>query len=284
MLNVSFYGVRGSTPCACDTNRRYGGNTSCVVVESPGEDPILLDLGTGLRFYGLTFPCDQPFRGTALVSLLHWDHVQGIPFFAPMLRDGAHMNVFGPRQEQGSLREAVKSFIQPPYFPVSIEELPGEFRFTEVEDEVLHIGSATVTVASVPHRGPTVGYRIESQGVAIVYISDHQQPSAGSNEVTPEVLALCADADLLIHDAQFDAEEFLQRSDWGHCTVEYAVEVAQQAGVKRLALFHHDPSHDDDRVDELLLFAQQLKAAAGLQEVLAASEGLTLSFEPASLQ
>jgi len=284
VLNVTFYGVRGSTPCACDTNRRYGGNTSCVVVESPGEDPILLDLGTGLRFYGLTIPCDPPFRGTALVSHLHWDHVQGIPFFAPMLHDGALLDVYGPRQELGSLSEAVKTFIQPPYFPVGIEELAGEFRFTEVENDVLNIGAATVTVASVPHRGPTVGYRIESQGVVIVYISDHQQPAADSYEVTAEVLALCADADLLIHDAQFDADEFLLRSDWGHCTVEYAVEVARQAGVKRLALFHHDPSHCDDRVDELLLFAQQLDAASGLQEVLAAAEGLTLSFEPASLR
>jgi ribonuclease BN (tRNA processing enzyme) len=243
-----------------------------------------LDLGTGLRFYGMTVPCSEPFVGTALVSHLHWDHVQGIPFFSPVLCEGARLDVYGPRQEGCSLAEAVKAFVQPPYFPVGIEELAGEFQFFEVENDVFQIGDATITVAPVPHRGPTVGYRIASQGVVIVYISDHQQPGAGSSEVSAEVLALCADADLLIHDAQFDAEEFALRSDWGHCTVEYAVEVARQAGVKRLALFHHDPSHSDDRVDELLMFAQQLESAAGLQEILAAAEGLTLSFESDALQ
>ncbi|CAB4537582.1 unannotated protein [freshwater metagenome] len=243
-----------------------------------------MDLGTGLRFYGMTVPCDQTFVGTALVSHLHWDHVQGVPFFSPMLCEGARLNVYGPRQEGCSLAEAVKTFIQPPYFPVGLEELPGEFQFFEVENDVIQIGNSTVTVAPVPHRGPTVGYRVESQGVVVVYISDHQQPGPDSTEVSAEVLALCADADLLIHDAQFDAEEFLLRSDWGHCTVEYAVEVARQAGVKRLALFHHDPSHGDDRVDELLLHAQQLEAAASLQEIFAAAEGLTLSFEAELLQ
>lgn len=238
----------------------------------------MLDLGTGLRFFGMTVPSDQPFRGTALVSHLHWDHVQGIPFFRPILCEGARLDVFGPRQGDISLEQAVKVFVEPPYFPVGLEELPGEFRFTEVEHDVIEIDGAIVTVAPVPHRGPTVGYRVESQGVVIVYVSDHQQPAPDSTEVSAEVLALCADADLLIHDAQFDAEEFLERSDWGHCTVDYAVEVARQAGVKRLALFHHDPGHGDDRVDELLLHAQQLDAASGLVEIVAAAEGLTLSF------
>ncbi len=250
-----------------------------MVIESPGQDPIVLDLGTGLRFFGMTVPCDQPFRGTALVSHLHWDHVQGVPFFTPMLCEGAQLNVYGPRQEDCTLTEAVKAFIQPPYFPVGIEELAGEFNFFEVENDVFQVGDATVTVAPIPHRGPTVGYRVESQGVVIVYISDHQQPGPEATEVSPEVRALCADADLLIHDAQYDAEEYLLRSDWGHCTSDYAVEVAGQSGVKRLALFHHDPSHDDDRVDEMLMQARQLKAGSGLQEILAASEGLTLSFE-----
>jgi phosphoribosyl 1,2-cyclic phosphodiesterase len=266
---VTFYGVRGSTPCSCDSNRRYGGNTSCVVIESEHRDPILLDLGTGLRFYGMNLPRDGSFRGTALVSHLHWDHVQGIPFFTPMLAEGARLDV--------SLADAVRTFIQPPYFPVEIDALPGSFEFHEVSDDVFDLDGAKVTVAPVPHCGPTVGYRIDCDGVSVAYISDHQQPGVGSTAVSPQVLELCQGVDLLIHDAQFDPDEFEARSDWGHCTVQYAVEVAARAGARRLALFHHDPSHGDDRIDELLAEARQLADELGVEEVVAAAEGLTLS-------
>jgi phosphoribosyl 1,2-cyclic phosphodiesterase len=274
---VTFYGVRGSTPCSCDSNRRYGGNTSCVVIESEHRDPILLDLGTGLRFYGMTLPRDGSFRGTALVSHLHWDHVQGIPFFTPMLAEGAQLDVYAPAQEGVSLADAVRTFIQPPYFPVEIDALPGSFEFHEVTDEVFDLDGAKVTVAQVPHCGPTVGYRIDCDGVSVAYISDHQQPGVDSTAVAPQVLELCQGVDLLIHDAQFDPDEFAARSDWGHCTVQYAVEVAARAGARRLALFHHDPSHGDERIDELLAEARGHAAVLGVEEVLAAAEGLTLS-------
>ena len=278
---MTFYGVRGSTPCSCDSNRRYGGNTSCVVVESEGRDPILLDLGTGLRFYGLDRPNDGTFRGSALVSHLHWDHVQGIPFFAPILAPGAHLDVYAPVQESGPLVDAVRSFIQPPYFPVELDALPGTFTFHEVERDVIDIDGAKVTVAPVPHCGATVGYRIDLEGVSVAYVSDHQQPGEGATEVSPEVLELCQGVDLLIHDAQYTPEEFSTRSDWGHCTVEYAVEVAARSGAKRLAMFHHDPSHCDDQIDDLLAQARGFAQGTGIVEVLAAAEGLTLSFDVA---
>ena len=276
---MTFYGVRGSTPCSSDSNRRYGGNTSCVVIESDERDPILLDLGTGLRFFGLTQPRDGTFRGTALVSHLHWDHVQGIPFFTPMLSEGSRLDIYGPRQPDVDLADAVRKFIQPPYFPVEIDALAGVFEFHEVENDVFDLDGAKVTVAPVPHCGPTVGYRIDCEGVSVAYISDHQQPGPDSTEVSSEVLELCQGVDLLIHDAQFDPEEFSGRSDWGHCTVQYAVEVATRSGAARLAMFHHDPSHDDDRIDQMLAAARAHAAIAGDVEVLAAAEGLTLSFD-----
>lgn len=270
--------MRGSTPCSCDSNRRYGGNTSCVVIEWPDRDPILMDLGTGLRFFGLTQPTDGTFRGTALVSHLHWDHVQGIPFFSPMLAEGARMDVYAPTQESGPLCEAVRTFMSPPYFPVEIEALPGQFRFHEVDQGVFDVDGAKVTVAPVPHIGPTVGYRIDCEGVSVAYVSDHQQPGIGSTDVAASVLDLCEGVDLLIHDAQFDDDEFCSRSDWGHCTVDYAIEVAARAGAQRLALFHHDPSHTDERMDQLVERARVTGERRGLREVIAASEGLTLSF------
>lgn len=278
MVNVTFHGVRGSTPCACESTRRYGGNTSCVVVESPGRPPILFDLGTGLRFFGLDQPCDGSFQGIALVSHLHWDHVQGMPFFTPMLAEGARLEVYAPVDGHKTLEGAIRSFMTPPYFPVELDALPGRFAFNEVVDDVFDLHGAKVTAAPVPHVGLTVGYRLDIDGVSIAYVSDHQQPGIGATNVDPRVLELCNGVDLLIHDAQFDDHEFAQRSNWGHCTVDYAVEVAARAGARRLALFHHDPSHDDRRIDALRDHAACLAYLRGVEEVVAAAEGLTLSF------
>ncbi|MGD9797498.1 MAG: MBL fold metallo-hydrolase [Acidimicrobiia bacterium] len=277
---MTFWGVRGSTPCASDRNRRYGGNTSCVTLESHGEPPIVLDLGTGLRRFGETQPLDGSFHGTALVSHLHWDHVQGLPFFVPVLQAGATLDVYGPNQEEGSLDEAVRSFVRPPYFPVSVDDLPGEIRFHELEGE-LAVGRARVLARQVPHIGITNGYRIEWDGVTVAYVSDHQSPEADDGEgdtVDEGVLELCAGADLLIHDAQYWPAEWDAKRTWGHCTVDYAVRVAAEAGVRRLALFHHDPAHADGEVDAILRRARE-HAGYRVPEVLAAHEDLTVSFD-----
>jgi phosphoribosyl 1,2-cyclic phosphodiesterase len=280
-VDVTFYGVRGSTPCASEELRRYGGNTACVVVDGPDLEPILLDLGTGLRFFGLDGRCSRPFRGTALVTHLHWDHVQGIPFFTPLLCPDARLDLYAPAQDEG-LEAAVRAFLAPPYFPVGIDELPGEIRFHDTTPGTFTVGEAEIRAALVPHIGPTLGFRVTVRGVSIAYVSDHQQPGVGSTEVDAAVLDLCDGVDLLIHDAQFDDDEFALRSDWGHCTVDYAVEVAARSGAARLALFHHDPSHTDERIDELLADVQVTAAERGVGEVFAASEGLTVSFSSAA--
>jgi phosphoribosyl 1,2-cyclic phosphodiesterase len=277
-VQVTFYGVRGSTPCPHEDNRRYGGNTSCVVVESPGHDPIILDLGTGLRLYGDALPVGEVFRGHALLTHVHWDHVQGLPFFTPVLRPGAELAVYGPPPDPPgthTLAECFEQFICPPLFPVRVADLPGRIDFHTVRDAELAVGDAKVKVRNVPHTGVTNGYRIELDGATVVYISDHQMPLDGSHGIADSVLELCDGADLLIHDAQYTPEEFAQKRDWGHCTMEYAVHVASEAGVRRLALFHHDPTHGDDFVDCLV---EQARVLAGprVEEVLAAAEGLTI--------
>ena len=277
MVNVTFWGVRGSTPCPCDDNRRYGGNTACVSVEAPGQDPVVLDLGTGLRFFGESLPAETPLRALALVTHLHWDHVQGLPFFVPINRIGAELTICG-RHDEGTLQEAFEDFMRPPYFPVRPTDLCGHIGYRDVANTDFEWGRVKVSVRDVPHTGATNGYRVELDGVVIAYVSDHQQPDDGS--VAPSVLELCAGADLVIHDAQYEPHEFAVKSTWGHCTVEYAVRVAAQAGARRLALFHHDPSHSDEIIDRLRAEAQAFAEGTSVVEVIAAAERTTVSLSP----
>lgn len=278
MLNVTFYGVRGSTPCSCDQNRRYGANTACVALEVPGEAPIVFDVGTGLRFWGNTLPLDGSFRGTALVTHMHWDHVQGLPFFAPVDRPGASLEVFGPTPDEGPWGQVFCDLMRPPYFPVRPSELRGEIRFHDINDGDFAVGDAKVRSRRVPHVGPTNGYRVEWEGVSIAYISDHQGPP-GLDTVCDAVLELAEGVDLLIHDAQYTPEEWEVKAHWGHCTVDYAVRVAREAGAHQLALFHHDPAHGDEVMDGLLADARREAERLGVDEVIAAAEGTTISFE-----
>jgi phosphoribosyl 1,2-cyclic phosphodiesterase len=279
LLNVAFYGVRGSTPCPCVENRRYGGNTSCVALDAPGHEPVVFDLGTGLRRWGLTLGQDGSFRGSALVTHLHWDHIQGLPFFVPILTAGAELDIYGPPQDGESLEAAFRRFVCPPYFPVTIEELHGRIRFHDVADEDFEINGAKVRVRPVPHLGATNGYRVDMAGFSVAYVPDHQMPHDGSHAVSDDVLELCDGVDLLIHDAQFTEAEFAKKYYWGHCTIEYAVFVAEEAGVKRLALFHHDPAHSDEQLDEIQRFARErVSSTASLQEIIASHEDLTISF------
>jgi phosphoribosyl 1,2-cyclic phosphodiesterase len=269
---VRFHGVRGSTPCHGDDIARYGGNTSCVSVLAEGEEPLLFDLGTGLRYFGLG--CSAPFRGTSLVSHLHWDHVQGLPFFGPLLHEDTRLVVYAPSEHEGrSAAEVLDTTIRPPLFPIGLDGFPGRI---EVREPPRHfrVGGFEVQSAVVPHVGDALGYRVTHRGRSVAYISDHQQPTGGPR-IAEGVAELCDGVDLLIHDAQYTPAEFARKSNWGHCTVEYAVWLAAEVGAQRLALYHHDPTHDDDMIDRLATAAAACGLAMGV-EVFAAREGLTV--------
>ena len=277
---VAFHGVRGSTPCSCPSLRRYGGNTSCVTVEAAGHDPIILDLGTGLRGYGQVLG-EEAVTAHALLTHLHWDHVQGLPFFAPLQAEGTSLTVYGPGAEGHALGACLARFMAPPFFPISCCDLPARVNLVDVLDTDFSIGETEVMARAVPHTGPTAGFRITRQGVSIAYVPDHQEPLHDKTWVAPAVLELCRDANVVIHDAQYTPAEFAQKSDWGHSTARYALEVARQSGASTLVLFHHDPGHDDDAVDVICEETRQLAAADGI-DVVAALEGLKLTL-PAPL-
>jgi len=248
-----------------------------------GDAPLVIDLGTGLRALGEYLEPRRsgfadheptgPLRANALLTHLHYDHVLGLPFFTPMRDPGAVFDVYGPRQEGGPLAEVLASLVKPPFFPIHMSEFRGQLRFHDLEgDEEFTVGSAKVTVRAVPHIGHTLGFRIEAGGSTVVYMSDHQAP-LDRRTVADGVLELCQDADLLIHDGQYTDAEFTVLSDFGHSTAAYAVHVALAAGVRRLALFHHDPAHTDDDIDLILAHALRCVPEGSGLEVTAAHEG-----------
>lgn len=271
-MKVKFFGVRGSTPCPTPPNARYGGNTSCVALSIPGEPPIVFDLGTGLQAWGHSQPLDGTFQATALVTHFHFDHVQGLPFLAAADRPGSRLDIYGPGETGTTTKDLFTGFVRPPYFPVGIEQLRGSYGLHDVLRDDFTIGTVAVMVRPVPHVGLTVGYRVEHGGRSVTYISDHQAPES-LDSIDDDVLELAAGTDLLIHDAQYTDEDWKTKSHWGHCTVEYAVDVAMKAGVRALALFHHDPSRTDVDIDRLTAIAKARGLACGV-EVFAAAEGL----------
>ncbi len=280
-IHVTFWGVRGSTPCEGDQYARYGGHSSCVSVECAGEPSVVFDLGTGLTPYGEALGgAGTRFAGTFLLTHLHWDHVQGLPFFTPLHEPRSNVDIFGPRQAEGPLEEVFDGLMRPPYFPVRASQLGATVRWHDVGDDRFAVGdSAKVRSHFVRHVGATVGYRLDWHGVSVAYVSDHGQGCGAAptdDHVPDEVLELCDGADLVIHDAQHTAPEFEHKRHWGHCTHEYALHVAREAGAKQLALFHHDPSHGDDMIDLMLEATRDLSARTSGPEVIAAAEGLVL--------
>ena len=227
-------------------------------------------------------------RGHILISHTHWDHIQGIPFFAPLFVPGNEWDIYGPKGLGQSLREALAGQMQYTYFPVTLDQCGAKIRYHDLVEGTFDIDDIKVSTHYLNHPALTLGYRLEADGVAVVYASDHEPHSrmlaTGQGEITGQDLGhaeFVNRADLLIHDAQFTAEEYPAKIGWGHSTVEYVVELSKYAEVKRVALTHHDPFRDDDAIDRLLASIRaRLREKGSSLDVFAAVEGQVVEVAP----
>lgn len=278
MTQLKFWGVRGSVPTPGPGTVRYGGNTSCVEVRR-GDDIIILDAGTGLRALGSALVAEfknRPLNLTLLVSHTHWDHIQGLPFFAPIYNPRCRLRILGAPGTRHSLVGALTGQMESTYFPVPFAKVPGNIEIEEVKDFNFSIGAVQVRAQRSHHPGLCFGYRLFAPDGLIVFFPD-SEPRAGGND--REMIDFIRDADVLILDAQYDAAEYKTHTGWGHGCLDDAVTLALKAGVRRLCLFHHDPDHDDKKIDGFVRHARRLVSRAKSKlKVGAAREGMTIQF------
>jgi phosphoribosyl 1,2-cyclic phosphodiesterase len=261
-VRVHLCGTRGSTPAPGPEFVRFGGHTSCVAIaHDDAAVSLLLDAGTGIRRVTLLLD-DRPFHGSVLLGHLHWDHTQGLPFFRAGDRPDARLDVYLPDQGGDPLAVLARG-LSPPHFPIDPTGLRGRWRFRNLPEGRHDIEGFDVLAREIPHKGGrTFGYRISDGTSSLAYLSDHHPVSlgpgpAGYGPYHEAACELAAGADLLLHDAQYMVAEWPARQAFGHSTVDYAVGLAEAAGVGRLVLFHHDPARTDDEIDALTARARR---------------------------
>lgn len=269
----------------------FGGNTSCIELRSESGARIILDCGTGARLLGDEWMKNEPdpIAATILLTHTHWDHIQGFPFFTPLFAEPNHFTVCGPEGAQMSLRDVLAGQMEYQYFPVKLNELAARISYSDITEGEYLFDGVRVSAQLMNHPSPTLGYRIEADGVTVCYLADHEPFSedvwrdgarapaslqAIANDGDRRHAEYMTKADVVIHEAQYTPEEYLIKKNWGHSSYTYVVQLAAVAGVQRLYLTHHDPAHDDAFVAGIEQRAQDLARRLGSSmEVRCAFEG-----------
>lgn len=293
-MRIRFWGTRGSIPTPGPRTVRYGGNTACVQAQTDGGTHFILDCGTGIRELGLYLVRrKEVVDAHILLGHSHWDHINGFPFFTPALMPGNRFMIYGARDLDRSLREVFAGQMQYTYFPIPLGNMQAEIEFRELDEGEIQIGDALVRTHYLNHTAVCMGYRIEADGVSMAYLTDHEpyglsmsgngsgEPVVGQglrggyiHEGDRRIIEFVRGVDLLIQDTQYTPEEYPAKRGWGHGSTDYVTDVAVMAQVRRLALFHHEPTHSDEMVDEMVEYARDRARAAGARmEIVGAVEG-----------
>jgi phosphoribosyl 1,2-cyclic phosphodiesterase/CheY-like chemotaxis protein len=275
-MRVRFWGTRGSIATPGPTTVRFGGNTLCVELITNNGQRLIFDCGTGARPLGidLAHSVPRPLRASILLSHTHWDHIQGFPFFDPLFVPGNEFTICAPDSVGPSLANVLAGQMEYTYFPVTIDQLPAKIGFRELTEGQHNIDGIGVKTQYLNHPALCLGYRVETDGVSVVYLTDHEPYSETlwRADALPGSLGsilhagdrrhaeFMRGADLVIHDSQYTPQEYPSKKNWGHSTYEYAVELAAATAVRHLALIHHDPLHDDADILEIEQSAQRLAA------------------------
>jgi ribonuclease BN (tRNA processing enzyme) len=276
---VRVWGARGSLAAPGPATVGYGGNTSCVEVELADGTTLILDAGSGIRELGQRLL--QRDQGVLYICLthLHLDHVEGLGFFAPLWRAGWKLRFWGPPSPTATLRDRISRYLSPPLFPIGLSETLADATFEDVPREPWRVGSAMVEAREVEHRGPTLGYRIEDEGRVLAYLPDHEPYLTAAVDDERHWISgwgLAAGADLLFHDSQYTEDEYPSRMGWGHSSVDHAATFARAAGVRQLAMFHHDPMRSDRELEALYDRVADI-VRDGQEPPLIAREGLEIT-------
>jgi phosphoribosyl 1,2-cyclic phosphodiesterase len=276
-VRARIWGCRGSLATPGRETVRTGGNTSCIEIRPSSGDLLILDAGTGIRGLGVSLDGQRPRRVDLLLSHLHLDHLEGLPFFAPLWDPEIEFHIWGPSSPVTSLEDRIATYLSPPLFPVHLSEVPSTLFFHDAPTDAWELGSARLCAVPIAHPGPTLGYRVDDGSGALAYLTDHE-PALGMDlhAVSPDWISgysVAFGAAVLLHDCQYTEEEYEEKVGWGHSSTEHVATFADRAGVGQLFLFHHDPMHGDDILDRMRERVRELRDG-GTTDV--AREGLEI--------